>query len=170
MKTLLTGTFLRSLDEKLRMAIPKKIRDALGGELVVYIAPGTDGSLALYPSDSFTRLAEQLDRNSPTGKDVRAFSRLFYAQVQRVELDRQGRVRIPPELAPIADLRKEVILIGVRDHLELWDRERWETYFADKQDRYDELAESAFAPQAHSALSPKQLDESSEPSKPTHPR
>jgi MraZ protein len=76
---LLTGTFLRSLDEKLRFSLPKSVRDTLGRdpEPVLYLAPGTDGSLALYPEQAFSQLAEQLAGTSPTAQDVRTFSRLF---------------------------------------------------------------------------------------------
>jgi MraZ protein len=63
-----------------------------------------------------------------------------------VELDGQGRVRIPPELAALADLDKEITLVGVRDHLELWNRERWQVYLAQRRENYDELAEKAFTP------------------------
>jgi MraZ protein len=144
---LLTGTFVRALDEKQRLAIPKPIRDALHGptKTVFYIAPGTDGSLAIYPEDSFSTLAEQLATASPVGPDVRAFSRLFYAQAQRAELDRNGRLRIPAELAQLASLGREVVLLGVRDHIELWDRIQWDEYLSNKQPQYDDIAESAFA-------------------------
>ena len=142
----LTGTFSRSLDEKLRVAIPKRLRAELecpkGGGL--YVAPGTDQSLALYTEEAFARLAEHLADASPTRQDVRAFTRLFYARAQRVELDSQGRVRIPRELADLARLEKEVVLLGVHDHLELWPAERWEAYLAEKQTHYDEIAEAAF--------------------------
>jgi MraZ protein len=100
--------------------------------------------LAIYTEDVLARLAERLAQASPNGQDVRAFSRLFYARAQAVELDAQGRVRIPPELVQLAGLNKEAVLIGVQDHLELWDRLRWEQYVAGKQQQYDEIAESAF--------------------------
>jgi MraZ protein len=145
---LLTGNFTRSLDEKLRLAIPKRLRDALecppGGGL--FVAPGTDTSLAIYSEGAFARLAERLAHVSPTRQDVRAFTRLFYAQAQRVELDSQGRVRIPPELARLASLEKDVVLLGVQDHLELWAAARWRTYVAEKQAHYDQIAETAFGP------------------------
>ena len=108
------------------------------------MAPGTDESLALYTEEAFARLAERLAAISPTRQDVRAFTRLFYARAQRVELDGQGRVRIPQELAELARLEKEVVLLGVQDHLELWAVERWESYLAEKQTHYDEIAEAAF--------------------------
>ena len=142
----LTGQFSRSIDQKLRVAIPKRLRVALecpdGGGL--YVTPGTDQSLAIYTEEAFARLAEHIQRASPTRQDVRAFTRLFYARAQRAELDGQGRVRIPQELADLARLDKEVVLLGVQDHLELWSAERWEAYLAEKQSHYDEIAEAAF--------------------------
>lgn len=143
---LLTGTFRRALDDKLRVAIPKSLRDLMEHPQrpIAYLAPGTDGSLVLYTENGFSQLAGQLAESSPTGSDVRAFSRLFYAQAQSVEIDRQGRLRIPPQLATLAALDREVVLLGVRDHLELWDPDRWQAYLQQKQLTYDSIAERAF--------------------------
>jgi MraZ protein len=143
---LLTGLFSRSIDEKLRVAIPKRLREALECEnrRAIYLAPGTDQSLALYTEEAFARLADRLAQVSPTRQDVRTYNRLFYARAQRVELDSQARVRIPPELAEFARLEKEVVLLGVQDHLEIWAADRWKSYLADRQGHYDEIAEAAF--------------------------
>ena len=143
---LLTGTFTRSVDDKLRIAIPKGLRDCFASETgsILYVAPGTDGSLSLYPEEAFARLAERLGSVSPNARQVRDYSRLFYSQACRVDLDRQGRVRIPGQLAELAGLGKEAILLGVQDHLELWDQVRWKHYLGEKQLQYDEIAEAAF--------------------------
>jgi MraZ protein len=144
---ILTGSFVRTIDEKLRVAIPKELRDAAklspGG--VVYAAPGTDGSLALYTEQGFEDLAARMGALSPTAQDARDFNRLFFAQARRLELDGQSRVRIPAELVAHAALRKEALLLGVKDHMELWDQERWNAYLQDKSPRYDAIAEAAFA-------------------------
>jgi MraZ protein len=142
----LTGSYQRNLDEKCRFTLPKTIRDTLeqSGGLVLYVAPGTDGSLVVYTELSFQRLGEQLGHGSPNSQDIRAFSRLFYSQAQRVEPDRQGRVRLPSDLVALSLKGREIVLIGVRDHLEVWDRERWQGYLGQKQPFYDEIAESAF--------------------------
>jgi MraZ protein len=144
---LLTGTFRRSIDEKLRFAIPKSLRDAFEfpQNSVLYLAPGTDETLALYPEQSFSRLAEKLEQGPPNAKEVRAFSRLFFAQVQRVEVDKLGRVRLPVESAQLVSVRKEIILLGVHDHMEVWDTERWDAYLSRTQPHYDELADQAFS-------------------------
>ena len=143
---LLTGTFARAVDEKLRIAIPKPLREALGNlaKSVLYVAPGMDGSLALYTEEALAALADRLKQASPNAVDVRAFGRLFYARAQAVELDAQGRVRVPAELAELAGLGREAVLVGVNDHLELWDRNRWQQYVAEKQGQYDAIAEGAF--------------------------
>ena len=143
---LLTGTFKRSVDEKQRIAIPKRLRAALVPDECkgLYIAPGTDGSLAIYSEAAFSVLADQLSESSPTAQDVRAFSRMFFARAQYADVDSQGRVRVPPELATFAKLENEVVMIGVRDHLEVWNLERWDAYLQTRQSQYDDIAEKAF--------------------------
>ena len=141
-----SGTFVRSVDDKLRIAIPKRLRDAFSQEsqLELYVTPGADGSLAIYSEPALAALAQRLAAASPAQQDVRAFNRLFYARAERVEVDSQGRIRLPAALAELAALGKEAVLLGVHDHLELWDRQRWEAYLAGKESHYDQIAESAF--------------------------
>jgi MraZ protein len=143
---LLTGTFPRSVDEKQRIAIPKRVRDSLnlGESTELFIGPGTDGSLALYTKEGLEAFAHRLQAASPAQQDVRAFHRVFYAQIEQVDLDSQGRIRIPPGLAQLAGLTHEAVLIGVQDHLELWDKERWEQYLGNRREHFDQLAEKAF--------------------------
>jgi len=145
-KKFLTGCFVRTMDDKRRIALPKRLRDILscGDETTMYLAPGTDQSLAIYTEESFADLFAQLSQNPPTSQDVRAFGRLFFARAERVELDRQSRFRISPELAEIAELKSELVLVGVGDHIEIWDRLRWDEYQADKQPQYNDIAERAF--------------------------
>lgn len=143
---LLTGTFLRAVDEKLRLAIPKRLREALigEGEPELFVTPGNDGSLAIYNAATLESLARRLAESSPAKNQVRGFSRLFYSRAECVEVDGQGRLRIPQALAELAGITKEAVLLGVQDHLEIWDRRRWETYLATHAERYDDLSEQAF--------------------------
>jgi MraZ protein len=168
----LTGTYERQLDEKLRLAVPKPFREALAGENQLVLTPGTDGSLSLFASRTFEAIAQQLAERSPNGQDVRAFSRLLYAQARSVEIDSQGRIRLPLELAQLAKLNGDVALIGVGDRIELWNKQRWQEYLADLQPRYDELADLALSrgPTQSSPLqSPPQTAENV-PTRPTQPR
>lgn len=141
---LLTGSYERALDDKLRFTLPKALRQPRVDDEVLYLTPGTDGSLTLYPESTFQDLARRLAVVSPTKRETRSFSRLFFSQAQRCDLDRQGRIRVPVELAQLAGLDKDITLIGVRDHIEVWDTVRWRAYAAGQLAQYDAIAESAF--------------------------
>ena len=95
-------------------------------------------------SEAFANVTGQLEHGPRNDREIRAFHRLFYGQVQMVELDKQGRVRLPAELAQLASIDKDIVLLGVRDHVEIWDLQRWEAYLGSTQPHYDELAERAF--------------------------
>jgi MraZ protein len=143
---ILTGTFVRSIDDKLRVALPKRLRDDMvsAEQRDLFVTRNTDNSLSLYTEQGLMAMAQRLTPASPVQHDVRNFSRLFYSQTERVEVDSQGRFRIPPTLAQMAGLSKDMIMIGVGDHVELWDKQRWEEYSAKHSPNFDELAEKAF--------------------------
>jgi MraZ protein len=144
----LTGAYPRAIDDKLRIALPKKLRDGLGGpDVPLYLAPGMDGSIALYNETEFNRIAGQLQHQSSHSQHVRAFDRMFFARAQNVETDPQGRLRIPADLAKWGNLEGgEVMLLGVRDHVEIWNRLRWESYVSELQPEYEQIVERVFDP------------------------
>ncbi len=141
---LLTGTYPRTRDDKNRLALPKRVREQLGEPSTLFITPGPDQCLWVYTQDGLERLAEKLDQAPATDAEARVFRRLYFAQTEAVDVDRTGRILIPDRLAQFAGLRHEVVLIGVRDHLELWDGERWQQYLTQNAPRFDAVAEGAF--------------------------
>lgn len=142
----LTGTWPRSLDEKGRLAVPARVRSDLGGESLksLYVAPWTDRSLAIFTPAAFGALAARMSDRSATKLDVRSYMRLFYGRAERLDLDAQGRLRIPERLKDLAELQRDVVLLGVSDHLELWDRQRWDSYVAKLSPQFDAIAEQAY--------------------------
>jgi MraZ protein len=142
----LTGTYSRTLDGKQRLAIPKRLREDFQEPdlTALYIAPGTDKSLALYAPAAFQALAQRLEGKSSNRADVRNYLRLFYSRAERVELDGQGRIRVPERLVSLAQLEHEVVLLGVHDHAELWSRPLWEEFLARTASDFDKMAEDAF--------------------------
>jgi MraZ protein len=141
---LLTGTYPRTLDDKKRLGLPKRIREQLGEPETVFVTPGPDQCLWLYTQAGLERLAEKLDQAPATDAEARVFRRLYFAQTEAVDLDRTGRILISERLVQFAALGHDVVLIGVRDHLELWDAERWQQYLAQNASRFDAVAEGAF--------------------------
>jgi MraZ protein len=141
---LLTGTYPRTLDDKGRLALPKRIRDLLKEPTTLFVTPGQDQSLWLYTEADLERLAARLDEAPATDAEARVFRRLYFAQTESVDIDKAGRMLIPERLSQFAGLKKDVALIGVRDHLELWDAARWNSFVNDNAARFDTVAEKAF--------------------------
>lgn len=120
------GEYKHNLDDKGRIAVPTKFRDALSSGAVV--TRGLDTSLFLFPKEEWDKLAEKL-AGLPLGQsNSRAFARLMLAGAMDVSLDKQGRVVLPEYLRTFANLEKSVVVAGLFNRLELWDAEAWETY------------------------------------------
>ncbi len=116
----------------------------MGEPATLFITPGPDQSLWLYTQAELERLAEKLDQTPATDAEARVFRRLYFAQTEAVDVDRTGRILVPERLVQFAGLRHEVVLIGVRDHLELWDAQRWQQYSEQHAPHFDAVAEKAF--------------------------
>jgi len=138
---LLTGTHTRTLDEKKRLVLPKRVREQLGEPETLYVSPGPDQCLWLYTQTGLEEFAGKLDAVPAADAEARVFRRLYFGRTEAVDVDRSGRVLIPDRLVQFALLQHEVVLIGVRDHLELWDAGRWNGYLNDHSPRFDAVAE-----------------------------
>src|SRR5258708_11281971 len=99
---LLTGTHARTLDDKKRLALPKRAREILGDPATLFVTPGPDQSLWVYTQTELERLAEKLDQAPATDAEARVFRRLYFAQTEQVDVDRNGRVLVPERLAQFA--------------------------------------------------------------------
>jgi MraZ protein len=141
---LLTGTFPRTLDEKKRFGLPKKVRDQMGDPDTLFVAPGPDQCLWVFTQEGLEKLAERLDQTPATDAEARVFRRLYFAQTEAADVDRAGRIVISERLLQFGGIQREVAVIGVRDHLELWDPERWQQYLSQHAPRFDAVAEGAF--------------------------
>lgn len=141
---LFTGTHPRTLDDKKRVALPKRVREQLGEASELYVTPGPDQCLWIFRKEDLESLAAKLDEAPATDTQVRVFRRLFFAQMEGVAIDRSGRILVPERLLAFGNLQHDVVLIGVRDHLELWNAERWNEYLAQHGPAFDSFAEGAF--------------------------
>ncbi len=138
---LLTGTHPRTLDDKKRLVLPRRLREQLGEVTKLFVTPGQDQCLWVYSPNEMEQLAAKIDQAPGTQAEVRVFRRMFFANMETVEVDRAGRILVPERLVQFADLKHDVILIGVRDHLELWDTGRWRQFEAQNAARFDAVAE-----------------------------
>lgn len=132
---LFTGTYEHAIDAKQRLAIPSDIRDALDAERDgrgLYIVLSEGPTLCIYTEQGFQQRADELDASTLPPEEVLEYERFFFSLARRVELDKQGRVRLPEQLLKMVTLKRDVVLIGVKDHLEIHDREAWYQQFKDK--------------------------------------
>lgn len=141
---LLTGTHPRTFDEKHRLTLPSRVREQLGETKQLFVAQGLDTCLWIYDRGGLEKLAEKFDQIPATDAEARTFRRLFFAQMEAVDIDKNGRILVPDRLVQFAGLGRDVMLIGVRDHLELWDAARWQAYLDQHSPRYDAVAEASF--------------------------
>lgn len=134
------GEYQHSVDAKGRLIIPSKFREALGNTFV--ITRGLDNCLFGYPMDEWRKLEEKLKDLPMTKKDARAFARFFFSGATEVELDKQGRINIPSNLATYAKLEKECVILGVSTKIEIWSKELWEEYFNKAEESFNDIAEN----------------------------
>ena len=121
---MLLGEHEHTLDEKSRLTLPAKLRDSFAGGGVV--TRGMEGCLYLFPREEWEKAAaDQLASLNPLSRDGRMMRRYFFASAAEVEPDKQGRIMLPAPLLRHANLGRELVVAGVYDHLEIWDRAAW---------------------------------------------
>lgn len=133
---MLIGEYSQNLDAKGRVNIPAKFRTDLGESFV--ISKGLDNCAYVYPKEEWKRFEQELCSVQPTQR--RMLNRFFFSGAEECCIDGQGRVVIPPKIREYAGLSKEVVVIGVSDKVEIWDRSRWESYMENPAFDPDEIA------------------------------
>lgn len=153
----LTGTYFHTFDSKWRVTIPARWRAAMdpaehgsGFHAVV----GYDGELCLYTPRSSREADPQPDPRLMAVEAVRDIRRLKYGLSADLDVDRLGRVRVPEPMLRLCKIGKEVALVGVQDHVEIWDQARWENYVASKLPEKGRLATQALAAESEGVLEP----------------
>lgn len=165
---LFTGEYSYHLDSKNRLVVPRKIRDRVLHEvreqgLGWYLVPGFDGTISLYTPATFERLASDQQAEMFRLRDIRNYDRLHFGLSSHAEMDGTGRIRIPDVMLRRAGIGKDVAIVGVGDHLEIWDQGRWDAYVGQNFAAYDDMAERAFRTrreQGGEAATPAGKDES----------
>lgn len=124
------GIFHNSLDDKGRMNIPSKLRDQMGDEdkSTLVLTLGFDQCLFLYPMESWKKIEDQLSSLNTLNPEVRQFQRTILGNSDEVEMDSQGRIMIPQVLRKEAGLAKSVVIAGMLNRIEIWDKTKYENY------------------------------------------
>lgn len=135
------GEYSHTIDEKGRLTIPSKLREQLGHEFIV--TRGLDSCLFIYPAIEWQNVINKY-KELPNTKDARNFMRFFLSGATANEFDKQGRINIANSLIKYANLKKDCVIIGVNERLEVWDKESWENFLINNEDNLSDIADNLF--------------------------
>ena len=133
------GSFEHTLDEKNRLLLPFRLRGELGSKL--FIMKGYEGSLAIYPQAQFDKYLAKLQSLPFEAKISRDFERIALSSVFELDVDKVNRIQIPTALVNKYSISKNVVVVGLIDHIEVWSKEKWDAYVKDNEAEYEEKSE-----------------------------
>ena len=136
------GEYHHSIDEKKRLIVPSKFREELGDKFI--ITRGIENCLFVYSIESWDKITQKLESLPFTRKDARAFVRFFLSGATVAEFDKQGRVSITSPLISYANIKKECVIIGAGDRLEIWSEDDWNSFFDSATINMSDIAENLF--------------------------
>ncbi len=136
------GEYHHTIDDKGRIIIPAKFREDLGDSFI--ITRGIENCLFVYSNANWDEICNKLNSLPFTKKDARVFNRFFMSGATNVELDKQGRVNVMSPLINYAGLKKDCVIVGTGDRLEIWAQEAWDDFFNSTKDSMSDIAENLF--------------------------
>lgn len=136
---MLVGTYEHKLDTKGRVVLPSRFRQELGSGVVCTL--GIDKCISLYSTDKWDKVLEKLQQLPFSKGKSRDLLRLMLSSASELQVDNAGRILVPNFLRSHAELEQDITLIGVSDHVELWDSGKWNSYRSKVLDVLPEIAE-----------------------------
>lgn len=133
------GEYRHSIDNKNRLIIPSKYRDELGSNFIV--SKGFDGCLTIYTQEQWTIKFEQIKKLPITKKQTRYYIHALTSKAIECDLDKNGRIQLPQSLIDEATIKKECVIVGVDDHVEIWADTVWEEYYKVASESFEDIAE-----------------------------
>lgn len=137
------GEYEHTIDKKGRIIIPSKFRDFLKEYDIkkIFVTRGLDKCLFLFTEDEWKAQESKFRSISFTKSESRKFNRLYFSGAAQAECDTQGRVLIPKYLKDFAEIKRDIIFIGVSNRMEVWAKEVWHEYYKTSKGSYEEIAE-----------------------------
>jgi len=137
------GEYQHHIDRKGRLIIPSKLREIAKEHYVdrFFVTRGLDRCLFLFAEDEWRVQENKLKGLSFTRAEYRKFNRLFFSGAVDVTCDSQGRILVPAYLKDYASIKRDVVLIGVSNRIEVWSKELWKEFYDSSMDHYEEVSE-----------------------------
>lgn len=137
------GEHEHTIDRKGRIIIPSRFREVMKEHFAerFVVTRGLDKCLFLFAEDEWRTQEGKFKGLSFTKPEARRFNRFFFSGAAELNCDRQGRVLIPPYLKEYAGIKRDVIVVGVSNRIEIWDKEEWKKFYEQGKDSYEQIAE-----------------------------
>ena len=137
------GEYEHAIDRKGRVIIPSKFRQQLRAQSIdtLFLSRGLDGCLFLFPESEWRALEAQVKQVSLTKADGRKFHRMLFSGAVEVKPDGLGRVLLPKVLKEFAQIKQDVMMVGVSSRMELWAKEKWQEVYDTSRQSFEEVAE-----------------------------
>jgi len=137
------GEYLHKLDKKNRIIIPARFREGIGDMCVdkFYLTRGLDECVFMFPESEWRQQESRFKSMSFTKEKARKFQRQFFGGAFEAAPDKQWRILIPDSLKEYAKLSKSIMIVGISNRIEIWDKNKWREYAASSKEEYEQIAE-----------------------------
>jgi len=138
------GEYQHSIDRKGRLILPSKFRESAKTNFIekFFVTRGLDKCLFMFSEEEWRAQENKLKTLSFTKPQARAFNRLYFSGAGEVIPDRQGRIIIPQYLKDFADIKKDVVVIGVSNRIEIWSKLVWQEFYTHSSSTFEEIAQN----------------------------
>ena len=137
------GEHEHKLDKKGRIIIPSSFREVSKEHYIdrFFVTRGLDTCLFMFPEEEWKQQEAKFKSLSFTKRESRKFNRIFFSGAVEVRVDKQGRILLPAYLKQYADIKKEIMVIGVSNRIEIWSKDKWQEFYKGSKDSFEDIAE-----------------------------
>ena len=137
------GEYLHSIDRKGRLILPAKFREVAKAHFVekFLVTRGLDKCLFMFSEEEWRAQENKFKAISFTKQEARTFNRLYFSGAVEVLPDKQGRILLPQYLKDFAEIKKDVIIVGVSNRIEIWSKDKWQSFYGNSRGAFEEIAE-----------------------------
>ena len=137
------GEFEHSIDRKGRLILPAKFRETAKNQFVerFFVTRGLDKCLFMFSEEEWRSQENKFKTMSFTKQQSRTFNRLLFSGAVEVGPDKQGRILLPQYLKDFAEIKRDVIIVGVSNRIEIWAKDKWRDFYSNSRQSFEEIAE-----------------------------
>jgi MraZ protein len=137
------GEYLHSIDRKGRIILPAKFREVSKSNFIekFFVTRGLDKCLFMFSEEEWRSQEQKFKTISFTKQQARTFNRLYFSGAVEIIPDRQGRILIPQYLKDFAEIKRDVMIVGISNRIEIWAKDKWQEFYGSSRQSFEEIAE-----------------------------